>query len=156
MKIRLKIFELLKECDSLEILETMSYKEKEDIYNKKRLLRKRIKDMVTDLHWKVIKYLISNFQIIIYPNFKTSGMMIKLSKENKRKISALSFYTFKQRLINKCKVNNNTLIITNECYTSRTCCTCGHLNMPSTNKVFTCKKCRYIIDRDKWFEKYND
>ena len=74
--------------------------------------------------------------------------MKKLSKENRRKISALSFYKFKQRLINKCKENNNTLFITNESYTSRTCCSCGHLNVPSTDKVFTCKKCRYTIDRD--------
>ena len=144
----IKIFELLKECDSLAVLETMTDKEKEDIYDAKKILRKRIQDMVTDLHWKVIKYLTSNFQIIIYPNFETSGMMKKLSKENRRKISALSFYKFKQRLINKCKENNNTLFITNESYTSRTCCSCGHLNVPSTDKVFTCKKCRYTIDRD--------
>ena len=144
----IKIFELLKQCDSLEILDTMTDREKDDIYNAKKLMRKRIKDMVTDLHWKVIKYLTSNFQIIIYPNFETSNMMKKLSKENRRKMSALSFYTFKQRLINKCKEINNTLFITNEAYTSRTCCSCGHLNTSSTNKVFNCKKCKYIVDRD--------
>ena len=144
----IKIFELLEYCYSLEILEIMTDKEKKDIYDKKKLLRKRIKDMVTDLHWKVIKYLTSTFQIIIYPNFETSNMMKKLSKENKRKLSTLSFYTFKQRLINKCKELKNTLIITNESYTSRTCCSCGYLNNPSTNKVFNCKKCKYTVDRD--------
>ena len=104
--------------------------------------------MVDDMHWKAIKYLTSNYKIIIYPDFRTKGMMKKLSKSNKRKIAALSFYKFKQRLIYKCKAEGCSLIIMNEAYTSRTCSCCGFLNPKSTSKAFECKSCKWAVDRD--------
>ena len=114
------------------------------------MTRKRIKNLVEDLHWKVIKFLTSNFNTIIYPDFTPTGMLKgkSLHSSVKRKMLALSFFKFKQRLIYKCKSNKNVLIITNESYTSRTCTNCGHLNNKSTDKTFRCESCRYEIDRD--------
>ena len=143
-----EIFKLLLHCDRLIITKDMTNEEKYKMGKEKQEIRNRIKCMVEDMHWKIIKYLISNYQVIIYPDFQTLGMMKKLSKENKRKLSAFSFNKFKQRLIYKCKTNKNVLIVTNEAYTSRTCCSCGFLNPKSSNKTFECNRCKYKIDRD--------
>jgi IS605 OrfB family transposase len=143
-----KIFKLLLEGDSLVIEEGMTKEEKDIIYQKRRLIRAKVKNMVDDLHWKTIKYLSSNYDVIIYPDFRTRGMMKKLDRGTKRKLSAFSFYKFKERLIYKCKSNGNRLIITNEAYTSRTCGKCGFTNPKSRDKIFVCKRCSLTVDRD--------
>jgi putative transposase len=143
-----KIFELLRQCDSLSIFETMTDDEKHDTLQQKQKLRDKIKNMVEDLHWKVINHLVTTYSVIIYPDFRPQGMLKNLSKENKRKLSSLSFFKFKERLIYKCKANKRTLIIMNESYTSRTCCNCGFLNNKNSLKTFKCHDCKYEIDRD--------
>lgn len=143
-----KIYALHLLLDKLIIEKEMSDDEKNKIYETRQIIRKRISDMVDDLQWKIIKFLTSNYKTIIYPDFRTQGMMKKLSKENKRKLSSLAFYKFKQRLIYKCKVNKITLIITNEAYTSRTCTCCGHLNDKNQSKILTCSNCKITLDRD--------
>jgi IS605 OrfB family transposase len=142
------IFDRLLYLDSLEIKEDMNDDKKHSILKARWQVRKQVKDMVEDLHWKTIKYLTSNYKVVIYPDFRTQGMMKKLSKENKRKMAALSFHEFKNRLIYKCKTNRIHLIITTEEFTSRTCCTCGFLNAKSTEKMFHCKNCKTDLDRD--------
>lgn len=144
-----KIFDLLDRCDKLSTEEGMTEKEIETINTKKRKLRSKIKNMVDDLHWKSIKYLTSNYKCIIYPDFRTKGMMRKIKdKPTKRKLQSLSFFKFKQRLIYKCKTQGKTLMIMNEAYTSRTCSRCGFLNPKSTRKDFRCGGCDWMVDRD--------
>ena len=143
-----KIFRWIELLDQEEIDEGMTDDEIEKVYKNRRYIRKKIEDMVTDLHWKTIKYLTSTYKTVIYPDFRTKGMMKKLSRTNKRKISALSFYKFKSRLIYKCKVEKVNLIITDESWTSRTCTKCGNKNKKTTSKDFKCDHCKYEIDRD--------
>ena len=144
----IKIFDVLHKLDSTRYTDDNSPDEIENVKKQQRLLRAKVRDMIDDMHWKAIKYLTSNYKIIIYPDFRTKGMMKKLSKSNKRKIAALSFYKFKQRLIYKCKAEGCSLIIMNEAYTSRTCSCCGFLNPKSTSKAFECKSCKWAVDRD--------
>lgn len=125
-----------------------------DVYNSQGidtyLLWKKIKNMINELHWKTIDFLIKNYDIIILPEFRTSQMLRKknLSKITKRLMTMFSFYAFKQKLIYKCNTYNKKLIIVDESYTSCTCGNCGHINNVKGKEVFNCKKCKLVLDRD--------
>ena len=114
------------------------------------LLRDKITNMVEDLHYKTIRYLMLNYDVILLPDFKISGMVKKhnISNRAKRMLYALSFYTFKERMIYACKVNNKTLCIVNESYTSKTCSCCGNLNDVGGREDYHCTTCDFRIDRD--------
>ena len=111
----------------------------------------RIKNLVSEMHWKSIDYLISNYDVILYPKFETSKMIRskKLSKLSKRIMNMFSFFTFKSRLEWKCAKHGKTLIIVDESYTSKTCGCCGELNSKlGSSEEFKCPKCEMSIDRD--------
>lgn len=86
--------------------------------------RLRVRDLVDELHWKAIGFLVRNFSIIILPSFETSGMVKKgkrkLRKSVVRSMQSFRFYEFSQRLEMKCKEYGVLLIRSNESYTSRT------------------------------------
>jgi len=121
---------------------------------KKRLIGKKIKNLVDDLHRKTISFLTSNYKIILLPNFGTSGMLGgKISKGTKREMQAFRFYNFKQRLIDKCAKTGTVLKIVSEAYTTQCCSECGVLTNPNDSKIFMClnMNCplfRVEIDRD--------
>lgn len=121
--------------------------------NKTRQLNayKKIKNMVDDLHWKTISFLIKNYKVILLPDFEIMNMVRKrkLSRMTKRLLYMFSFYTFKQRLLWKAKMNGNKVIIVDESFTSKTCGVCGTQNKTlGCKKVFECLDCGLKIDRD--------
>ena len=115
------------------------------------ILWKKIKNLVSELHWKTISFLISNYDTIILPDFRVSQMIRKnnLSKMTKRLMSMFSFFSFKQKLQYKCELYNKKLIIVDESYTSCTCGQCGEINRGiKGNETFNCPRCHIKIDRD--------
>lgn len=86
--------------------------------------RLRIRDLVDELHWKSINFLVRNFSVIILPTFETSGMVRrqgrKIRKSVVRSMSSFRFYDFAARLTMKCMEYGVTLIRSNESYTSKT------------------------------------
>lgn len=116
----------------------------------RRELWRRIKGKIVDLHWKSINYLVSKYDTILYPNFRTAGMVRnkELSHMTKRLLSIFSFYSFKQRLEYKVKAAGKHLVIVDESYTSRTCTMCGYLNDKTKQETLTCSNCSRVIDRD--------
>ena len=62
----------------------------------------RIKNLITDLHWKTIHFLCTNFDNIIIPPFEVKNMISVttsvLGKPTKRKLVSLCHGLFKQRL----------------------------------------------------------
>ena len=125
-------------------------------YNlKQRMLHisKKVKNCIQDCHHKISKWLSEKYKYIFLPIFETQ----KLSKKENRKISNLttrsmmtwSHYKFKELLKYKMKRSGGRLIECTEEYTSKTCTRCGRINHNlGSNKVFTCKSCNLIIDRD--------
>ena len=111
----------------------------------------RISNLVDDLHWKTINYLISNYNTILLPSFENQEM-VKKSKNGKMKEALLNLkhYQFKMRLIFKSNERGNTKVfIVSEAYTSKTCGKCGTLNNNlGSSKVFKCGDCGLIMDRD--------
>ena len=87
-------------------------------------IRRRIKNLVKELHCKLVHFLVSNFDVILPPSFDTSQMTLrrqrKIRKKSVRQMLTLSHYTFTQRLLEKAKTFGKHVIIVNEAYTSKT------------------------------------
>ena len=79
----------------------------------KRRMWTMMRNMINDLHWKTISFLIENYDVIILPDFRVSQMVRKrnIGKMTKRLLCMFSFYTFKERLQYKCSLYDKKLII---------------------------------------------
>ena len=83
----------------------------------------RIQDLVDELHWQSINYLVHNFSVIVFPPFEVKGMTKKgrkLRKSVVRSMLSLRFFKFKERLKQKCKECGVLYVEQNESYTSKT------------------------------------
>lgn len=101
-------------------------KNKMEKCNLKRTLNRtyhRIQDLVDELHWQCINYLVHNFSVIVFPPFEVKGMTKKVRKLRKsvvRSMLSLRFFEFKERLKQKCKECGVLYFEQNESYTSKT------------------------------------
>ena len=152
-----KLFDIGKRIDKLTSIlsKTVNKKTRYNIRKRMALLRTKIKNIVTDLHWKTINFLTNNFKTIILPKFKVKDMTQltakcrNISSKSVRKMLQLSHYNFQEKLKCKIKMNNNNLILVNECYTSKTCGNCGYIDKKlGTKKTYKCSECNASIDRD--------
>ncbi len=117
------------------------------------LLRTKVKNIVSDLHWKTSDYLTKNYQVILLPVFNTKIMANKakrkISKTTTRLMLGLRHYDFQQKLLYKAKQRGRNVILCKEHYTSKCCGNCGELNQKlGSKKIFNCEKCNLVIDRD--------
>ena len=138
-KAQKKLISLLKTVDKLESASTA------------HLLWKRIKNLISELHWKVASFLTKNYDIIMLPDFRVSQMVKKgkpLGKMTKRLLNMFSFYKFKEKLQYKCDTYGKKLLIVDESYTSCTCGVCGEINKMGGAEVYLCQSCGLEIDRD--------
>lgn len=135
---------------SKELTELLYTVDKLENKRDRLLLWRKIKNLVNELHWKTVSFLIKNYDIILLPDFRTSEMVKKkkLSRMTKRLMLMFSFYSFKQKLSWKCKINNKRLIIVNESFTSCTCTNCGIINNTKGKENLKCIQCKLEIDRD--------
>lgn len=114
-------------------------------------LRFKIRNLIDELHWKVINFLTSRFKVIIFPPFNVSDMIKKskrkLNKKVVRSMNSFRFYEFKERLKFKCKENGITFIESSEAFTSRTNSFTGELidNLGSKEKF---EFDNIFVDRD--------
>ncbi len=87
-------------------------------------IRRPIRNLVKELHCKIVHFLISNFDVILLPSFDTSQMTPRgsrrIRKKSVRQMLTLSHYKFKQRLLDKAEQHGKHVIIVNEAYTSKT------------------------------------
>jgi putative transposase len=87
-------------------------------------LRCQIQNLVKELHHKVARFLVDNFDVILLPTFETSQMVSKsrrkLRSKSVRQMLTLSHYEFKTFLKWKAWEMSKTVIDCNEAYTSKT------------------------------------
>jgi putative transposase len=117
----------------------------------KRIYR-NIQNLCLDIHWKVARFLVSNYDIIILPHYRTSEMMKskKIKRGTKRQMQAFSFYRFKQRLSYLCRKYQKRLVFVEEPFTSQTCGNCGSLKPDlGPAKIYECNHCGGIYNRDE-------
>src|SRR5690606_16092608 len=119
-----------------------------------RRVRKKIRNLVDEVHKKLTKWLVSNYETILLPNFETSDMVTrgqrKIGSKTARQMLTWIHYRFQQRLVNKTReYRNSQVIICDEAYTSKTCGRCGELHGKlGGNKTFHCPHCGVVMDRD--------
>ena len=151
------LFPISNRIDKLTSLITKTNgKTKYNLRKRNHVLRTKIRNKVSDLHWKTANYLCNNYDIILLPTFDTQKMVKKMptryrkiNNNTVRTMLMLSHYSFKQKLQHKCNEYNKKLIICTEEYTSKTCGRCGELNDTlGSSKTFKCPSCKLIIDRD--------
>jgi len=115
-------------------------------------INRRIQNKVSDLHWKSIDYLTSNYDNIIIGNLSTKSIVnnntSKLTAMTKRIALKMAFYQFLERLKYKCQSKNIHLQIVNEYLTSKLCSNCSAYNDVGSSKIYRCVHCGLIIDRD--------
>jgi transposase len=124
-------------------------------YKTDKLYRKQL-HLVDEMHRKIIQDLTSQYNWIFLPSFETQDMMAgksynKKHREAKRHAYQLSHFKFKTRLINRCEqLENCKLLIVSEAYTTKTCTRCGWVweSMTTKDRMFKCKQCELIMDRD--------
>lgn len=103
-------------------------------------------NFIDELHKKTIKYLTDNYEIIIIPKFSITTMH-KTNKFN-RMLHSLAHSKFLLKLQSKCDYLGKKVIVTDEKYTTKTCCNCGYIKNMKNEKEYKCDKCKILIDRD--------
>lgn len=104
-------------------------------------IRIKIRNLISELHWKTANFLCKNFDIILLPSFETSQMVKKgkrkIISKSARQMLTFSHYLFKQRLISKAKELGKLVIIANEAYTSKTASWTGEIknNLGSSKTI---------------------
>lgn len=87
-------------------------------------MRQRIRNLVDEMHKKVARYLVDNFDIILLPTFETSEMVMrgkrKIRSKSVRQMLTLSHYKFKQFLKHKANETGCIVLDVNEAYTPKT------------------------------------
>jgi transposase len=134
--------------------------EKEEMSPKRRSkLRKawyrahaRATNLATDFHFKVIKHLLDKFDVLVAPRLNVQQLISRegnLKAITKRRLAFLAHGKFRMRLLMKAQQRNKIVVDLEEHGTSKTCCRCGVTNWKlGSSKVFKCKWCSLIIDRD--------
>ena len=117
-----------------------------------KMINKKISNIVSDLHWKTIKYLTDNNEVILMGNMSTKNISKKegnLNSMTKRIGLMMRLYEFKQRLRFKCGINGTKFGEIDEWYTSKMCSKCGNIKDDlKGDKVYDCLKCKTKMDRD--------
>lgn len=85
----------------------------------------KIRNLVDDLHKKMVKWLCMNHRVVLIPSFETSQMLRKgqrrIGSKTARAMATWSHYRFKQRLLHKSREHLwCQSIICDEHYTSKT------------------------------------
>jgi len=129
-------------------------KTKIKICKKMDKLRRKVRNLKDDLHYKTCKYLCDNYNVILLPNFEVSKLVCRATRQIRsksvRRLLSLNHSEFRQRLLEKSLDYENTdVFICNEAYTSKTCSNCGFENCElGDKKVYKCPICNLSIDRD--------
>ena len=122
-----------------------------DKIEKSYLMWQKIKNLISELHWKVSSFLVENYDTILLPDFRVKQMVKKgrtLGKMTRRLLNMFSFYKFKEKLQYKCDTYGKKLLIVDESYTSCTCGVCGEINKMGGKEIYLCQSCGLEIDRD--------
>ena len=141
-------------CIHLDNLVSKYQKNKKQSFKMaERRLRKRIKNLVKEVHCQSASWLCKTFKNVIIPPFAVSNMVKKekrcITKKTVRQMLTWSHYSFRQRLIYKATQLGSTIHVLGEEYTTKVCTNCGFYNPRiKGEKILNCPCCRIKVDRD--------
>ncbi|KAK9337071.1 putative transposase DNA-binding domain-containing protein [Lipomyces starkeyi] len=151
------IYRLCHRLDDLQSrwsVQAITHKKRWRMKKAAAMIRRRIRNLVDDLHCRTAKYLCSSYNLVILPKFESQQMVTsrgrrKIRSKSARAMMTWSHYRFQRRLLNKereypwCHV-----VLVSEAHTTKTCGRCGRLNNVGGSKVFRCSHCGFECDRD--------
>ncbi len=113
-------------------------------------IEKRKNNVIDELHWKSINFLINTNEIIFMGDIKSHDIVKDgYNKKLNRNMMDLKFFKFKERLRYKCLLNGVIYIPVPEPYTTQGCSSCGILHKKiGSSKIFSCPNCKKEFDRD--------
>jgi putative transposase len=86
-------------------------------------IRKKINNLIKEIHSKTAYFLVNNFDVILLPTFESTQMIgksgRKLQKKSVRAMLTWAHYRFKKHLLNKAIETNKEVIEVCEAYTSQ-------------------------------------
>ena len=116
-------------------------------------LRRRVSNLQKELHDKTSRFLCENYLNIYIPKLTSGNDIInknsrKIKTKTVRNMVLLAHCKFVEKLKTKALDYNNVNVheVTEE-YTSQTCPFCKN-RTKTTSEIFTCKYCKFKIDRD--------
>ena len=151
---------ILRSCDKIDNLVSQvaicqDALQRRRLENKLATLRKRQRNRIDDMHWKIANDLTRRNNEIVIGKFNVQNVLESstITKAAKRKLSCLSIYRFKQRLYYKASTKGVKVTEWCEKGTTKTCPCCGtwNSNITLSERTFRCKKtdCNYTADRDE-------
>jgi len=112
----------------------------------------RASNLISDLHFKTIKFLFGRFDVIIAPRLNVGSMLRRDANLNSKTKITMRFQqhgTFHNRLRMKAESSAKIILDLEEHGTSLTCSSCGQANRNlGSAKIFTCPRCNFQADRD--------
>jgi len=119
-------------------------------------IRTKIRNLIDDIHRKMIKWLCQHYEVILLPQFDTQRMVSKrdgrrrIRSKTARAMANWAHFRFRSRLLDYSREYPQCHIeIVDEAYTSRTCGSCGVLNQKlGGSKILRCAQCNNRVDRD--------
>lgn len=115
-------------------------------------MRRKLRSLIDELHWKSIRFLLDNFDIIIVPPFAAGQMVRKTSRKLRNKsvraMLGLSHSKFRARLISKAKYEGKQVILQCEAYTSKTVSWAGELLTKLGGRKYVRSADGVTMDRD--------
>ena len=112
----------------------------------------RASNLISDLHFKTIKFLFGRFDVIIAPRLNVGSMLRRDANLNRKTKITMRFQkhgTFHNRLRMKAESSAKIILDLEEHGTSLTCSSCGQANRNlGSAKIFTCPRCNFQADRD--------
>jgi putative transposase len=113
-------------------------------------MRIKIRNLISEIHWKTARFLCTNFDVIILPTFETSQMVLKgkrkLRSKSVRQMLTYSHFLFKQRIKHKANELGKLVIDSCEAYTSKTASWTGEMKKIGGAKTITSNG--ITLDRD--------
>lgn len=129
------------------INETFDEKAKQTRKYKKAItkVQNKINNKMMDMHYKVAKYLCSNYKVIKLGDIDTQN----INSESKRLFDTLSHSQFRELLKQQCIKFGCKLVLVDEYKTTMICSNCGYEKRDvGSSKVYECNRCKLVVDRD--------
>ena len=135
-------------------------KERKALKKNAALIEKKIKNKISDIHRKTVKFLCDKYDTVIVPDFRTQNMATKrsengvwkrlITKETTRKMIRWNHYKFRELLKAKGEVTGTKIVVGTEEWTSKTCTGCGKIKHELTlrDREYECGRCGYKGNRD--------
>jgi putative transposase len=146
-----RIFRL---CSHMDMLLSKASKAKHAVRRRLRRaamrMRRQIRDLIAEIHWKAARWLCLNFETIYLPTFETQQMVTgkELHSKVARMMLTWSHFLFKQRIKHKANELGAVVKDVNEAYTSKTCSSCGKIHENMRSKKWMRCECLPLLENE--------